>query len=206
MGEEAKKIDLSSENDPNLEKIVNLIQACGKTAMVSRLSLNDDDVTVTSLTGDEDLSYDHWVCVIMVIFKGLRTSFQVHFTSQAARALTSIATSKGPKELKPGLCHDFMREYCNLAAGSVKLQLDKCDFQIESINQTMLPVEEPSYDLTHLEARKENWYLTVKAGDEEISIVCSAKLEVENAGILKNINKLDDQSIIIDDAGEIEFL
>ena len=201
MEQTAEEIETSYESDK--QKIIDLIRSCAHSIMQSKLRLNEEDVVIEDLSGKEDFSHDHWVCLIMIIFEGMRTSFKVHFTSNAARILAARFHSFKIDDLTPQTSHDFMREYCNLVAGKIKIQLAGCDFEEAAVIKPMLPIQKPSYDEVELEANKSNWHCLINT-DQPTSIVCSVSLEVENTSLLKNIDKLNN-SVLIDDSGTVEF-
>jgi len=190
----------------NISKLFDLVNSCATLSLKQVLHCKEDLVETRLLSETEDLSYDHWICCIVVSFKELSVTFSVHFSSKAARRLASVGTGKSVEELNPKTSHDFMREYCNMTAGAIKDKLLKCDFETQDTRAVMLPVQEPSFDTGSLEAKEggwlSNWLLSF---NQDTSLICSGKIDAENPGKIKNIENLDNPAIMIDDSGEIEF-
>jgi hypothetical protein len=188
-------------------KLFELVRNSAASSMKHLLKATDEDLTTLDLSGSEDLSYDHWICCIVVKFEGLSVVFSVHFTSKAARQLAEISIGKNRDELPPRITHDFMKEYCNLTAGTIKDRLQKCEFGHDGGSTVMLPSEVPSFDTVKLRSEDShwlmNWLMSHKGQD---ALIFSGKIEVENAAILSKLSKIDDSSIMIDDSGEIDFL
>ncbi len=193
-------------NSNNIKKIFELVLNSATTAMKHTLKSTDADLATRDLTPNEDLSYDHWVCCIAVAFKGFAVTFSVHFGSKMARHLASVSVGKASQELNPQFCHDFMREYCNVTAGLIKEKLRQCNFEVADSAKVMLPVQEPSFDIVKLDDQSgswlSNWILSYMG---QSSLICSAKVQVENPAVLVNLEKLDNPAILIDDTGDVDF-
>jgi hypothetical protein len=174
--------------------------------MKNVLHCKEEMVSSRLLSQNEDLSYDHWICCIVVSFKELSVTFSVHFSSKNARHLTSVGTGKPVGDLQPKTCHDFMREYCNMTAGAIKEKLLHCDFETPDARAVMLPVQEPSFDTGGLALTGNGWISNwMVSYNNDLSLICSGKIDSENPAHLKNISKLDTKAIMIDDSGDVEF-
>ena len=190
----------------NINKLLDLVNSCALLSLKHVLHCNEDEVESKLLDLTEDLTYDHWICCIVVSFKELSITFSVHFSSKAARYFTSAGTGKPIDTLDPKTSHDFMREYCNMTAGAIKDKLLKCDFESQDVRAVMLPVQKPSFDIGSHEGKVSGWLSNWRLSfNQQASLICSGKIDSENAGKIKNIEKLDDPAIMIDDSGDVEF-
>jgi hypothetical protein len=197
-------IDASSHN---IQKVIDLAVNSALASMKSSLRCAESDLSTKQITDELDLTYDHWICCIVVAFKGFSVTFSVHFTSKAARHLASLGTGKNMQDMTPKLCHDFMREYCNLTAGSIKERLRQCDFEVNGTNSLMLPSQEPSFDVVKLDSSDNDWlYNWMIEHKQSSSLICSAKIQVDDPKLLTNLEKLDKPAVLIDDSGDVEFL
>jgi hypothetical protein len=191
----------------HIDQLFDLVRNSSASSMKYLIKASDNELITRDLTDTEDLSYDHWICCIVVKFSGLSVIFSVHFTSRIARQLAGIGTGIKMDELSPRVTHDFMREFCNLTAGTIKDKLRKCNFENPDTTATMLPTQEPSFDTAKLGPTDSqwlmNWFLCHKGQD---ALICSGKIEVENAKVLSKLSKINDPTILIDDSGEIDFL
>ena len=57
---------------------------------------------------------------IVVESEDLIFTFRVYYQVEDALAFASEKASLKDKKISPFLCHDFIREYCNLTAGAAK--------------------------------------------------------------------------------------
>jgi hypothetical protein len=200
-----QEIDQVSAN--NIQKVFDLVISSALASMKSSLRCSESELSIKKITDDLDLSYDHWICCIAVAFKGFSVTYSVHFASKAARQLASIGTGITLQELTPKVCHDFMREYCNMTAGFIKERLRQCDFEVATGNGIMLPIESPSFDIAKLDLQDNHWlsnWMLEHMGQS--SLICSSKIQVDNPSVLTNLEKLDRPTILIDDTGDIDFL
>ena len=191
----------------DVEKIFDLVRHSSEGSLSNLLGLTESDVSSANLSSGSDLSYDHWVCCIVVAFKEMSISFTIHFMSKTARGLASLGMSKSADQLSPKSCHDFIREYSNVTAGKIKSALQGCDFSVENLRDMMLPLQEPSYDMGTIQEQTEghwlhHWLLDVKDIGE---VICSAKVEVTDTGFVDKLQNLDQTTVTIDDEGDIDF-
>lgn len=193
-------------NAKDVERVFELINQCSTQSLKSQIKADDDALTVIDVDPNSDLSYDHWICCIVVAFQEVSITFTTHFTSKAARALASKGTGIEIDKIAPKVSHDFMREYANITAGSIKETLQKCDFQQERPQPVMLPVQEPSFDVVKIQKEEDHWvsHWVLKAS-EDCQLICSGKVEVSDPGFTSKLDKLDEASMAIDDEGEIDF-
>ena len=192
------------QND--VEKIFDLVRSSSTSSLASLLGTPEEETTCENLDNN-DLSYDHWVCCIVVAFKELSVSFTVHFMSKTARSMASKGMNKSAEELNPKSSHDFIREYSNVCAGKIKSALQGCDFSVENLKDMMLPLQEPSYDTGGIEKQAEgqwlsHWLVNMK---DIGNVICAAKVEVNDSSFKDKLQNLDQATMTIDDEGEIDF-
>lgn len=190
----------------DLKKIFNLVNNSSCSALQNLTKISDDDMVVKEINGDGDLSYDHWICCIVVNFEEVSVAFTVHFTSKDARAITSMGTGKSSSSLKPKTNHDFMKEYANLTAGAIKDTLQKCDFENHKFRETMLPMQKPSFDTVTIDEEDDHWISHwIISLPNDVSFICSSKVEVTSSNFKEKLKNLDTSIMAVDDDGEIEF-
>ena len=118
-------------------------------------------VTIRDIPSDYDMSFDHWIASIAVSGEMLRFRFRVHFTSVAARHLAAMGLGMDPEKVPARIAHDFMREYCNLTAGSMKRWLQNPGAENVSY-QVSLPHKKAAYsDVKLAEELPQSWSLAI---------------------------------------------
>lgn len=164
------------------EALIGIIQKA-TVKYIDSYSAKGTKTKLTELEPDHDLTYDHWVCVAMVVCKGIRISFRCHYSSKAARELASDRIKN--TKLTPAQCHSYIKEYCNLVSGEVKSALTDvlADlFKAVEKPKMSLPKKKPSFDLgipTSLPGKKSIWKLSWGEND----LVFSSVIELEKKSI-----------------------
>tara|TARA_B100001094_G_C17990743_1_gene700061 strand:+ start:339 stop:905 length:567 start_codon:yes stop_codon:yes gene_type:complete len=88
----------------------------------------------------EDLTYDHWVCSIMVALGEARVYIEAHFASRTARRIAAKGLRMEEKGLTTSVLIDFMREYLNRIMGDIKSRY------LSDAEEVSLPQVTPAYD------------------------------------------------------------
>lgn len=79
-----------------------------------------DSLRIEDVENPDDFTYAYWMSVILVSGSSVRTNLKIHFNSDAAKQLVGSRVQKKSKSEAQRVCMDFMREQCNLIAGSLK--------------------------------------------------------------------------------------
>ncbi|SMF57868.1 hypothetical protein [Pseudobacteriovorax antillogorgiicola] len=156
------------------------------------------------------LSEDDWMVKIIVESEDLIFTFRVYYQVDDAKAFASQKASFKGKNISPFLCHDFIREYCNLTAGALKIWLQSNYSALKESGELVvnLPNQKPalSEPLAFKEDEEEEiydfWIFTL----DNAQILCSWDVEIHDwAGVtemLKSTSSLAEQ----DDGGDVDFL
>ena len=165
---------------------------------------------VREITKEEDFSYDHWIAAIVISATTIRVNFRVHFTTKSAREFVAHNPVLSGIE-DPNVCHDFIREYCNLTAGAIKQGLERVSERDISADGYIvnLPHETPAYDkigkLTRTveqDSVRDCW--AFKLNGQEL--VCATRIEIVDWASIGKITEMDLSSLLVSDDGNVEFL
>lgn len=97
--------------------------------------LKDGQKIVTKVLMHEDNKkhtlhvYSHWMSLILIAGPAIKIVFKVHFQSKAAWSLAAPAFGLSIDNLSVEKSCDFMREFCNLAGGKIKLALSNSNIE-----------------------------------------------------------------------------
>ena len=69
--------------------------------------------------------HGHWMSFILMSGEAFRLVFKVHYSTAAATFFASRAYETEQGDLSKTRAIDFMKEYCNVTAGGLKLHLEK---------------------------------------------------------------------------------
>jgi hypothetical protein len=75
-------------------------------------------------------AYTHNMVMILVASTGLKLVFKAHFNSGEIIPWTSKIFNQEANSLKSSQVFDFVKEYCNLAAGALKHELELHGFEV----------------------------------------------------------------------------
>ncbi|WP_141732589.1 hypothetical protein [Oligoflexus tunisiensis] len=150
---------------------------------------------------------DTWLVKIVVSSDPIRIQFKVYYTVDLAKALY-FYKHPGSKELPARIYHDFIREFCNLTAGAIKVWLADLvtvmktdDLVVNLPDQKPAMVEMPPLDKTDSDDQLfDTWVFQA----EKLQLLCATEIQVfdwaQVANIQPNVHPADDGS------DEIEFL
>jgi hypothetical protein len=142
------------------------------------------------------LVFAHWMSFILISGENLRIIFKAHFMTEAAIYFAE-ETYGNSKEVSLGRSLDFFREYCNLTAGQIKLELDQNNVKVGA----SLPGLIRGFDEVFYREQKGSTKILWQLGSNEIRFDCSAHIEVFKDFEIKKITN-DEKA----DSGEVEFL
>ena len=194
------------------EKDVASLKAALRDAAQNRLRsvIPGDSFKGEEMESHPILTEDDWMVKIIVESEDLVFTFRVYYTVDDARTFAQQKPAFKEKKISPFLCHDFVREYCNLTAGAVKIWLQSNYSALKDSGELVvnLPNQKPA--LTEPLLIKEDdedevfdfWVFSV--GNAQI--LCSWDVLVHDwhgvSEMLKSTTSLSDN----DDGGEVEFL
>lgn len=201
------------DNSSNFDKTGLMKDLCDKIRIIAKNELinyaNIEDITLKEINDNEELVHDHWIVGILMKTQVINVTFRVHFSSRSARALAAAGMGITKEKLNAKLTHDFIKEYCNRAIGSIKrMFLEGGMNPKENVMDTEVPVEEPSFDETNLkkDIHENNiddaWLFIYAEGD----IACETKLMISDWGKAKSLKNLEVATVALDDDGDIDFL
>lgn len=79
-----------------------------------------DKVDTIEVENKDDFCYGHWMAFIMISGSAIRIMLKVHFKRSTAIDILGSKTSGESQEKAERMAMDFMKEQCNLMAGSLK--------------------------------------------------------------------------------------
>lgn len=114
----------SNETIPNIS--IDLV----KKLALARLQflIKRPDLIIVDDSG-ENRVFAAWRSLILVSGPQLRITLKVYFRLATAQALAAPVFRTDPKGVHKDQAIDFIREYCNLTAGGIKLALSDLGFQ-----------------------------------------------------------------------------
>ena len=173
---------------------------------ISQLMLNThsrrtDFILKDLTTTDQILA--HWMALILVSGSNLKITFKAHFATHLAKNLAAPIYGKSTEELSDEQSLDFMKEFCNLSAGSIKRVL----LNIEQKTGVSIPVVTRGFDELFFSTSSlpnvfaDAWTLTCALGQ----LHCSAVIELFQPVDLSQV-RVDSDSSGSDNQGDVEFL
>ena len=156
------------------------------------------------------LTEDDWMVKIIVESEDLIFTFRVYYPVDDARTFALQKPAFKGKKISPFLCHDFIREYCNLTAGAVKIWLQSNYSALKECGELVvnLPNQKPAQTepLAIKEDSEDEVFDVWVYGVGDAQMLCSWNVLVYDwdgvSEMLECTQTLDDQ----DDGGEVEFL
>lgn len=128
----------------------------------------------------------HWMVIILVAGPSAKITFKSHFKTESAKALASAAFQRSAAEITQEQALDFMREFCNLAAGGIKASLSSYHFKLA----ISLPVVTRGFDeifftdLLMKDTISDQWILSSATGE----VICSVTVDLLEKLDISNIN------------------
>lgn len=144
----------------------------------------------------------HWMGMVLISAREVKLTFKVHFMTRNAKALAASTYGLPAEQISMDQALDFMREFCNLMAGSYKQALSK----IEVDSGISLPLLTRGFDQVFFNPQSVpnqhhwNWALH----SSFIEVHCSITMED-----LKGINLQEfpkECELKVGDHGNAEFL
>lgn len=166
-----------------------------RQASLSRLKVfsGRENVTLSDLK-NEPLVYAHWMSLILLSGKALRIVVKAHYMSYSAKF---FAKNVYKRDLSESNVSDFFKEYCNLVAGQIKLDLANNGVDVGM----SLPVAARGFDEIFYSNAEGSIVDFWRLSCENKAIDCSAHVELFDDFQLKEGFSIDSN-----DKGTVEFL
>ena len=154
---------------------------------------------------------EDWLVKIVVNAIGLKFKFKVYYSVEMARNFLLQKKAMQGRDIPASFCHDFIREFCNLTAGAIKIWLQGSNTSAKDASGELivnLPDQKPAAIEPLLKKSKvDNEFSDIWAyriGEDELICACDVIiLDWEKAHALTAAPaKLEED----DDSGQIEFL
>lgn len=202
----------TAEATENSQRDVAGLKVALRDAATNRLKsvIPAESFTIAEDNTTRQMTEDDWMVKIIVESEDLVFTFRVYYTVEDARAFAGQKISLQGKKISPFLCHDFIREYCNLTAGAVKIWLQSNYTALKECGELVvnLPNQKPA-EVEPLKISQDTedhvfdmW--TYKADDQ--MMLCTWSVVVYDwegvSEMLKCTKTLEDS----DDGGDVEFL
>ncbi|MBG08136.1 MAG: hypothetical protein CME68_05220 [Halobacteriovoraceae bacterium] len=163
-----------------------------------RAAQNDSYILLETSKLKRDV-YDHWMALILVSGKALRMTLKVHFNIKSSKKMASPIYGKTPEKLEVRQAKDFIKEFCNLSAGSIKKI-----FEDQSVDVGIsLPLVIRGFDEVFFERQNKNSIIEDKFRIENggVGVLCTNIVEVFNQSLLGDVD-----INIEEEEEEIDFL
>ena len=109
--------------------IANLKRAIRRRSQKAFISCTGrKDVEIAEVEIPDDFMYGQYLAHILIYSPTVQVTFKAHFSLRASRELSATLFGKKAEEVETLQAWDFMKEYCNQAAGSIDTNLRACGF------------------------------------------------------------------------------
>jgi len=170
------------------------------------------DIPIEELEGINCVETEHWVAIIVISAAALRIKFRVHFTYESALKYMHGNPNLRDKSAQ-STAMDFVREYCNLTAGAIKLGLQQF-YTVGTNKDDEFVVNLPDQQVGKIQHSLEQ---NVNAENKTVSdcwrfnhggefLICASRIEIINLEATKKLCEADLSSVLVSDNGDIEFL
>lgn len=143
--------------------------------------------------------FGHWLSLVMISSKEITIAFKVHFMSSSARVLAGSSVGADPNDVPVSEANDFMQEYCNLVAGTVKNCLSEqgvqlgisLPFLVRGFEELFFPIEDPRITF------EKKW----EVRGANFGFICTSVTEIHSPVRIVSV-----ESKHLSGAGGVEFL
>ena len=90
-----------------------------KSLETLQLTLDRKDITMQEVPNHDDFLYGQMMGYILIHGKSMKASFKIHYPQSLAEKITAKQLGLDAGSIDMDTTNDFMREYCNLAAGYI---------------------------------------------------------------------------------------
>lgn len=184
--------------DFQLPSLINAIQEISK----ARFSYHSG---LTNLIIEESPVKDRgvvafWMSLILISGKDIRVTFKTNFFQDSIKKIIAKKFNKPIEQITTDQTKDFVREFCNLVAGTTKTIFE----QVGSKVGISLPLVLRGFDnLFFLEKKNESnftWIWRLSEGDYFVDCCCYVEI------LSNNTFKDTDMKFIEKNTGEVDFL
>lgn len=169
------------------------------------LQHSQQSVTVHDLPPDAGPVFGHWMSIILLAGQGIRFTFKVHYQTKEVMTLAKSIISATDHTEELSKAADFMREYCNLLAGSLKASLLEKEVDLG----ISLPIVIRGFDDVFSEKKRssaeyfhDSWALQAESG----KVICVLSVNVYANQLLDRLAKVTFNETTQDEASDMEFL
>jgi CheY-specific phosphatase CheX len=151
-----------------------------------RRASQEESFKLLETTGGKKNIYDHWMALILVSGKALRITFKVHFNIKSTKKMASPIYGKSPEKIEIRQAKDFIKEFCNLAAGYIKKI-----FEDQSLDVGIsLPLVIRGFDEVFFERQIKKTIIedSFRIENSGIGVVCTNIVEIFNQNLLDGID------------------
>ena len=176
-------------------------------AMLREISLNclrdyavGEDWKLESFKTDLAI-YGDRMALVLISGKPVKLTFKAHFMESEAKNLATKVYHKPVTSISTEQALDFMKEFCNITAGSLKKMLHEQGL----ITGISLPLVVRGFDEIYfspsdeLMSFEDHWRLSASA----VKVICSINIEIYQPEVISTLQPLGSSG---DLAGEVEFL
>jgi CheY-specific phosphatase CheX len=184
-------------------KLSNLTTLVRETSL-TRLKICSKHEDISIQANEQNRAVNgYWMSIILLSGGDLRLTLKVFFASHEIAVLAASVFGKSPNEITKEQCADFVKEFCNLTAGSVKTSLEEKGIQVglslplvtRGFDDIFFPTGSSASDYCDL------WQLS----SLEVNLKCMAIYNVYNSKILENIQfKMPEYQV--ENTGDVDFL
>ncbi len=187
---EAPDLLMVEENKIIVEKIKNQIRSKVESTLAKSARLEQSKIE--EVDNIDDFVYGHWMAFILISGSSVRVMLKLHFSNQNARSMLGNKIKKDTDhQTVERMAMDFMKEQCNLMAGSLKSVFNNSHI----ITGLSIPLVTRGFDEAvfsdKIDETKINdvWKLIWPGG----SVICSSVTEVLQWSDFNNF-ELEDES------------
>ncbi len=142
---------------------------------------------------------DLWKVMIGIQSPAMNVEFSSFYKLESARSFYCMKKNSEQVDIEDRLCHDFMREFCNLTAGAIKIWVERHagslfwqkDLRVQlpiqaKADKNILPSTSVSSDTTSL---FDGWHLKIPSGDY---ITCFVNITIRDWAAVKSLQSDDE--------------
>ncbi|MFK7824664.1 MAG: hypothetical protein AB8G05_10930 [Oligoflexales bacterium] len=90
-----------------------------KSLETLQLTLDRKDISISEISNHDDFLYGQMMGYILINSRSMKASFKIHYSQSLAQKIAAKQLGLLLEEVNVEATNDFMREYCNLAAGYI---------------------------------------------------------------------------------------
>jgi len=184
--------------DFQLPSLINAIQEISKTRFSYHSGFNNLIIEESPVKDRGVVSF--WMSLILISGKDIRVTFKTNYYQATIKKIMAKKFNKPIEQITTDQTKDFVREFCNLVAGTTKTIFE----QVGSKVGISLPLVLRGFDnLFFIEKINENHYTyTWRLSEADSYVDCCCYVEVLSPNIFKDA----DMKFIEREDDEVDFL